>query len=243
LLTIGTSTLRQIAEDASLSVSAIEILRSHSLPMLIEREIERVILSGEYNPGDRINEKELALRFGISRGPVREALRSLEATGLVEQVLNRGVFVRRLTAAQAEDIYEVRAVLFALAGRLLSTRVTDEEVARLQAFVRAMDQAIAAEDFDAYVQENFAFHEFIVERAGNGVLASQYLSLVKQLRLYRTRSLMFGNSMRASNEEHHEMVEAIAARDSDRAHAAHYRHVTTAKMRLKSHPSLTASEI
>jgi DNA-binding GntR family transcriptional regulator len=226
-----------------LSVSAIEILRSHSLPMLLEREIERVILSGEYNPGDRINEKELALRFEISRGPVREALRSLEATGLVEQVLNRGVFVRRLTAAQADDIYEVRAVLFALAGRLLSTRVTDEEVARLRAFVRAMDQAIAAEDFDTYVQENFALHEFIVERAGNGVLASQYLSLVKQLRLYRTRSLMFGNSMRASNEEHREMVEAIAARDPDRAHAAHFQHVTTAKMRLKSHPNLTASEI
>jgi DNA-binding GntR family transcriptional regulator len=79
--------------------------------MLLEREIERVILGGEYGPGDRINEKELALRFGISRGPVREALRTLEATGLVEQVPNRGVFVRQLSAAQADDIYEVRAAL------------------------------------------------------------------------------------------------------------------------------------
>jgi DNA-binding GntR family transcriptional regulator len=209
--------------------------------MLLEREIERVILGGEYNPGDRINEKELALRFGISRGPIREALRTLEATGLVEQIPNRGVFVRRMSAAQADDIYEVRAALFALAGRLLASRATDEEVARLRAFVSAMDAAIARDDFDAYAAENFALHEYIVERAGNGVLASQYLGLIKQLRLYRARSLMFGNAMRASNAEHRQMVEAIAARDPDRAQAAHYNHVATAKMRLKAHPSLTAA--
>lgn len=224
-----------------MSVAAIELLRSHSLPMLLEREIERVVLAGEFNPGDRISEKELAIRFGISRGPIREALRSLEAAGLVEQVPNRGVFVRQLSSQQADDIYEVRAALFALAGGLLAARATDEDVARLRAFVRAMDDAIAQDDFDAYARENFAFHEFIVERSGNGILASQYLTLIKQLRLYRARSLMFGNAMQASNEEHREMVEAIAARDSDRAHAAHHSHVATAKMRLKSHPGLTST--
>ena len=224
-----------------MSATAIELLRSHSLPMLLEREIERVILGGEYDPGDRINEKELALRFGISRGPVREALRTLEAAGLVEQVPNRGVFVRQLSAAQADDIFDVRAALFALAGRLLAARVTEEEIGRLRAFVKAMEDAIKRDDFDSYARENFALHEYIVEHAGNGVLAAQYLALVKQLRLYRARSLMFGNAMQASNEEHREMVEAIAARDSDRSYAAHHRHVMTAKMRLKSHPSLTGS--
>jgi DNA-binding GntR family transcriptional regulator len=223
-----------------LTATPIEILRSHSLPMLLEREIERVILGGGYDPGSRINEKELALRFGISRGPVREALRSLEATGLVEQIPNRGVFVRRLTTTQADEIYEVRAALFSLAGRLLAERATEEEIARLRIFVQTMDDAIASDDFDSYAEENFALHEFIVERAGNGVLAAQYLSLIKQLRLYRTRSLMFGNAMRASNAEHREMVEAIAARDPDRAYAGHYRHVANAKVRLKSHPNLTS---
>ncbi len=226
-----------------MTANAIDILRSHSLPMLLEREIERVILVGGYDPGDRINEKELALRFGISRGPVREALRSLEATGLVEQIPNRGVFVRQLTAAQADDIYEVRAALFSLAGRLLAERATDDDIARLRTFVRAMDDAIAGDDFDRYAVENFALHEFIVERASNGALASQYLALVKQLRLYRARSLMFGNAMQVSNAEHREMVEAIAARDPDRAYAAHYRHVANAKARLKAHPNLTAKPV
>jgi len=221
------------------SGNAIEFLKSRSLPMLIEEEIQRVILGGEYAPGDRINEKELALRFGISRGPIREALRSLESSGLIEQVPNRGVFVRRLTAAQAADIYDVRAALFSLAGRLLAVRATDDEIAQLRAFVRSMDEAIADDDFDRYVADNFAFHEFIVGHAGNPVLAGQYLSLIKQLRLYRTRSLMLGESIKASNQEHHEMVDAIAAHDPDRAQASHLNHVATAKLRLMNSPTLT----
>ncbi len=220
-----------------MSVAAIELLRSHSLPMLLEREIERVVLAGEFNPGDRISEKELAIRFGISRGPIREALRSLEAAGLVEQVPNRGVFVRQLSAEQADEIYEVRAALFALAGGLLAQRASDDEVEHLRRFLRRMNDAVERDDFATYSRENFAFHEYIVERAGNRVLAAQYLSLIKQLRLYRARSLMFGNAMNASSEEHREMVEAIAARDPERAYAAHHRHVATAKERLKSHLS------
>ncbi|MCJ8142891.1 FCD domain-containing protein [Ancylobacter sp. A5.8] len=222
-----------------MSTPAIELLKSRSLPMLIEEEIQRVILSGEYEPGDRINEKELTLRFGTSRGPIREALRSLEASGLIEQIPNRGVFVRRLTGEMAAHIYDVRAFLFALAGRLLALRATDDEIATLRGFVRAMDAAIAADDFDHYVRENFALHEFIVAHAANPVLAAQYLSLIKQLRLYRTRSLMLGDSMQESNREHHEMVEAIAAHDADRAQAAHMAHVMRAKHRLISNTELT----
>lgn len=211
---------------------AIELLKSCSLPMLIEEEIQRVILGGEYAPGDRINEKELTLRFGTSRGPIREALRSLEASGLIDQIPNRGVFVRRLTPAQAAQIYEVRAFLFALAGRLLAIRATDDEIVTLRGFVAAMDEAIAAGETERYLQENFALHEYIVGHAANPVLASQYLSLIKQLQLYRARNLTMGRSMQESNREHREMVEAIAAHDPDRAQAAHMAHVMSARKRL-----------
>lgn len=225
--------------EQALSTTAIGILRSQSLPMLLELEIEQVILGGEYQPGDRINEKDIALRFGVSRGPVREALRSLDAGGLVEQVPNRGVFVRRLTASQAADIYDVRAALFALAGQLLAARANDEEIAHLRRSLGAMSAAVERDDFERYVAENFAFHEYIVAHAGNATLAAQYLSLIKQLRLYRTRNLMLPKSIRASNEEHREMVEAIASHDPTRAHAAHHQHVVMAKTRLMSTPNLT----
>jgi DNA-binding GntR family transcriptional regulator len=207
--------------------------------MLIEEEIQRVILDGEYPPGHRINEKELSLRFGISRGPVREALRALESSGLIEQVPNRGVFVRHLTAQQAADLYDVRAVLFALAGSLLAARATDAEISELRDLVTAMDHAIAENDRDSYVKQNFALHESIVNNAGNPALAEQYLSLVTQLRLYRTRNLTSPESIQLSNKEHHEMVEAIAAHDVDRAHKSHRDHVTAAKQRLLHGPTLT----
>lgn len=211
---------------------AIEMLRDRSLPMLVEQEIERVILSGEYAPGDKINETALALRFGISRGPIREALRSLDRTGLIATIPNRGVFVRRLTAAEAADIYDVRAALFALAGQCLAVRASEADVACLRGHVAAMDAAVARDDFDAYIIENFALHDAIVTRAGNPTLATHYRSLVKQLRLYRTRNLMLADSVQASNAEHRAMVEAIAAHDPARAYAAHFNHVATAKTRL-----------
>lgn len=218
---------------------AIELLKSRSLPMLIEEEIQRVILSGEYAPGDRINEKELTLRFGTSRGPIREALRSLEASGLIEQIPNRGVFVRRLSPEQAAQIYDVRAFLFALAGRLLALRASEAEIAALRGFVAAMDEAIAADETDRYLRANFALHEYIVAHAANPVLAGQYLSLIRQLQLCRARNLMLIGSMQESNREHHAMVEAIAAHDADRAQAAHMAHVMAAKQRLIANARLT----
>jgi DNA-binding GntR family transcriptional regulator len=212
--------------------NALEILRTNSLPMLLEQEIERVIMAGELAPGDRINEKEFALRFGTSRGPLRECLRSLEAAGLVEQVPNRGVFVRRVDAAQAAHVYDVRAALFALAGSLLAARATPGDVQRLHDFVGEMEEAVAREDSERYVVLNFDLHEFIVRHAGNPVLSSQYLGLVKQLRLCRARNLMIRESLSASNAEHRAMVEAVAAGDPERAAAAHHRHVANAKLRL-----------
>lgn len=212
--------------------SAVEILRTYSLPMVLEQEIQAVILRGEFDPGDHLNEKDLALRFGISRGPVREALRSLESSGLIEQIPNRGFFVRQLSAQQAYDLYDVRAVLFGLAGKLLAERITDVGAERLSRFIREMDAAMAGEDFDTYVKVNFAFHEFIVVSAGNAALAQQYLGLVKQLRLYRTRSLMHVESMHASQLEHRAMVDAVIARDPQTAQQTHHRHVEAAKERL-----------
>ncbi|WP_342362818.1 FCD domain-containing protein [Terrarubrum flagellatum] len=214
------------------TLSAIELIRSNSLPMLLEQEIERAVLGGELAPGQRVNEKELATRFGVSRGPVREALRGLEAAGLVEQVPNRGVFVRKLSWAEASNVYDVRAALFGYAGQLLSQRVDAAGVAQLRGFVADMDVAVEAGDFERYVRLNFAFHEYIVRESGNAVLAEQYLGLIKQLRLYRTRNLMLADSVHASNREHHAMVDAIEARDGDRAYRAHFDHVALAKRRL-----------
>lgn len=207
-------------------------LRNPSLPMLLEQEVERLILSGDIAPGSRINEKEFALRFGTSRGPMREALRALEASGLVEQVRNRGTFVRRLDWEEAANVYDVRAALFGLAGRLLATRATDAQLSELFRIVEDLEAAALAGDTEEYLSLNFLLHEKIVAFAGNPVLASDYLSLVKQLRLCRARNLSTQAALVSSNKEHRAMVAAIAARDPDAAERLHAEHVALAKQRL-----------
>lgn len=210
----------------------VALLKTRSLAVLIEAEVERMIMAGDIAPGDRINENQLALRFGTSRGPIREALRSLEAGGLVELKPNRGVFVRTLSVEQACDIYAVRAALFGLAGKLCAERLTSEQVAELKELLAALESAAQAKDFEAYYPLNLKLHEFIVDQCGNPVLARHYRDLVKMLHLFRARSLMQGGGLSISNDEHRDMVDAIASGDAERAHKKHFDHVMAARARL-----------
>ena len=168
----------------------LRILRTVSLANVLEREIESLIVSGELPPGDRINEIQLARRFGTSRGPIREATRSLEAKGLVEVVRNRGVFIRRLTLEEAIEIYDLRCALFGLAGRLLAGRMSDQILEHLKVSLQRMDDVAEQRDFDKYYPLNLAFHNFIVEKASNGTLAREYAAMVKKLHLLDRKSVV-----------------------------------------------------
>lgn len=210
----------------------LRVLRTVSLTTALEREIESLILSGELPPGDRINEIHLAKRFGTSRGPIREATRSLEGKGLVEVIRNRGVFIRRLTLDEALEIYELRAALFGLAARLLAARMDDRLLDELTAQLQRMDEVAEERDFDIYYPLNLEFHRYVVESAGNATLASEYRAMVKKLHLFRARGLVQGGGLAVSNREHREIVDALASGDVERAHAAGWRHVERSKHRL-----------
>src|ERR1700692_374043 len=128
--------------------------RAETLSSLVAEELERMIIRGELQAGARIKERALAQVFSISRGPIREACRSLEKSNLVRVVTNRGVFVREMSVAQAAEIYDVRAHLFGLAGRLAASRISLREVAELRAMVAEMRNA---QDIDTYYPLNVAF--------------------------------------------------------------------------------------
>lgn len=213
-------------------VSDLAVVKSVSLTSVLEKELERLILVGELEPGARVNEIQLSNRFGTSRGPIREATRSLEAKGLVEVIRNRGVFVRRLTIKEAIEIYDVRSALFGQAGRLLAERMTDELLTTLTGFVKRMETPAESGNFEGYYSLNLGFHNFIVTSVGNKMLAVEYQRFVNKLHLFRARSLVQGGGLAVSNREHREMVDALASGDSERAFAAHWRHVDNAKRRL-----------
>jgi DNA-binding GntR family transcriptional regulator len=121
-------------------LSAIELLRSKSLPMLVQDEIVRMLHAGEIESGAKLNEVALAGRLGVSRGPVREAFRALEEAGLVKLEKNRGVFVRDISDSEAHELYDVRAGFDELAGRLLAPVIGNRQLAELGAMVDAMDR-------------------------------------------------------------------------------------------------------
>lgn len=208
--------------------SALALLQKRSLASAAQEEIEKLILSGDLAAGARIGEAEMALRLGVSRGPIREAFRGLEEVGLVRFEKNRGVFVRELDIAEADQNYVVRGALEALAGRLLAARITDDEVVELRGLIRQMEDAVAQRDTARYAALNLGLHRRIFEMAGNRKLIDVYGRITKELMLFRRRSL----ALEATLQEHAGIVERIAARDCDGAAAALLVHVESSRHRI-----------
>jgi phosphonate utilization transcriptional regulator len=191
----------------------ISFLIKRTLPQLVQMELERLILSGQLHAGERLNEGAIAERLNVSRGPVREALRTLEEAGLLRFEKNRGATVRVISPEEAVEIYEVRACLEELACRRLAARITDEQLAQLRPLVEQMDPAAEAGDAAAFNSLNMRFHELLVEFAGNSELVVIYRRLVSNLSLFRRRTLALEGSLRESNAEHRRIVELLGSRD------------------------------
>lgn len=210
----------------------IAVLQTHSLPALVQRELERRILAGEFPAGSKLNEAAIADLLGVSRGPVREAFRALEESGLVRLEKNRGVFVRQIAVEEADDIYELRAVLDAHAGRRVAQGVGPAELHGLRMLVDRMDRAVARDDIDAYHAANLAFHEALVALAGNAKLLAMYRRLVNELNLYRRATLAQQGALPVSVREHHDILDRIAAGDAAAAGSALYDHVMKSRARM-----------
>ena len=212
--------------------SALAFLQSSSLPMLMQEEIERLIMTGELAVGARINESELAQRFNTSRGPIREALRALEEAGLVRNEKNRGVFVREIAFEEADEIYELREALEEIIGRRVTCAIKPDALERLRAMLEPMRAAAQAPDLEQYAQLNLQFHEILLETAGSRKLIETYKRLIKELHLFRMRALDSGGGLRVSVDEHREIVEAIASGDPERAGKVMRQHVAGSRARM-----------
>jgi phosphonate utilization transcriptional regulator len=216
----------------ALNLTALELVQSSSLPALVQVEIERLILKGELAIGQHVNESELAARFGTSRGPVREALRALEESGLVRSEKNRGMFVREISIAEADEIYDVREALDELIGRRVAERASSEQIRELGAVVADMDHAVALKDVGRYHALNLRFHDLLVDFTGNARLTESYRLLTKGLLLFRLRGLTDGGGFAVSNTEHKAVVAAIAAGDAGRAGQLLRRHASESRARM-----------
>jgi len=198
-----------------------------TLTTRVQQEIERRILTGEIKAGARIGEAALADSLGVSRGPVREAMRGLERAGLVEIAANRGAIVRSIGLDEVVSLYELRGAIFAYACERVARRRTDAVVAALRREVVAMEEAVARDELETYYRLNVAFHASLLELSGNARARSTYEGVVKEMHLFRRRSLSKVPNVGASLAEHREILDAIergdeaAAREAGRLHVVH----------------------
>lgn len=215
----------------------IALLQSSSLANVVQQEIERAILAGEYPPGSKLLETALAQTMGVSRGPVREAFRMLEEAGLVRTEKNRGVFVRDIPIDEAIEIFDLRAAMDEMVGRQLAVHIKPAELKEMHGLVEAMEKAVKAQDADAYHLLNLKFHDRLVELTGNRKLTAIYRKLIKELSLFRRLNLADGSLMPLSASEHRAILKAIATGDPAIAGRKMSEHVMGSKQRTIANDS------
>ena len=220
--------------------SALALVQSTSLTRLVVESIEDMVLAGELPPGTKLNEIALAQRFGISRGPLREAFRSLEESGLIHQEKNRGAWVREIKLSEAADIYDVRAGLDACAGRLLAARITPEQLRTLREMTEAM-RCVQPDDVARFHELNLSFHDCIVAMSGNAVLSAHYRKLCKLLVLFRRRNLQTPMAIPRFAEEHSAIVDLLEARDAPGVAEALFAHAQGGRLRMLRDGELTGA--
>ena len=217
------------------SVDRFNDVRDTSLAKLVRDDMLGLILKGVFAPGQRINEPDVASRLGVSRVPVREALRELESSGLVVARKHSGVFVRQLEAAEIRDLYQVRGLLDGFAGRqatgLPPTKKT-ALLAVLDAAAEAMKDAASLQEVQRYYGENLRFHWALIEACDNRTLAETYRGVVQKLHLSRLKNLARDVGMQVSIAEHVQIVEALRQGDPVRCESLMSHHVGDAYQRL-----------
>lgn len=194
------------------------LLRDHIRDVVMER-----ILSGDYPPGERLRELHLAQEFGSSQGPVREALRELEAMQYVESRPNRGTRVRDVPDEEMRDAYRVRAALERAAAEAAS-RSSANDWDALDILATEIETAAERHDVADYARLDDAFHRGIVERSGNGILLRHWEMLLVATRVRAV--LRSGDiDMRATAREHRPLIQALRAGDAALAGRLAFEHV------------------
>ena len=215
---------------------------SDTLGQQVSAALEQQILEGVLAPGQRLNADELASAFGVSRIPVREALRSLNATGWIEIRPRHGAFVRRRSLQELDDLFHVRAMLEAEASRLASKHRTEAQLELIAQAHRDLVESNRRHDATVTAEANSRFHRAVADASGNVVLGDLTDQLAKRIRWYfatvaSTRGVH-------SAEEHAAILDAVRAGDARTAARLTREHVTrtSSLVREALRSELTAAE-
>ena len=212
-------------------IENIQLQMNEYLPLrdVVFQTLRQAILRGELKPGERLMEIYLAQKLGVSRTPVREAIRKLELEGLVLMIPRKGAVVAEITISDLEDVLEVRMALEELAVKLACRMITEEQLEQIRILAEEFEQTLYGEDVGACAQADMKFHEAIYAATGNGRLVQILNNLREQMYRYRMEYLKDRDAHCQLVQEHAEILEALRARDVERALAASGCHIERQK--------------
>lgn len=196
---------------------------------LVLEAIRTAIMNGTLQPRERLMELQLAEELGVSRTPIREALRKLELEGFIVMVPRKGAYVADLSFKDIADVFEIRAALEGLAAGLAAERITEDELDSMERLLVGKQEAITQGDIDKLVEVDTSFHELLYKASRNARLATIISNLREQIQRFRLTSLSFPGRNKESLKEHKQLVEAIQARDSQLARQLAQEHIENAE--------------
>lgn len=196
---------------------------------LVLEAIREAIMNGSLQPRERLMEIQLAEELGVSRTPVREALRKLELEGFIVMVPRKGAYVSDLSLKDIADVFEIRAALEGLAGGLAADRITEDELEEMEHTLVEKANAIQNDDIDKLVEVDTKFHEALYKASRNERLFPIISNLREQIQRFRLNSLSVPGRKQESLEEHRNILEAIQARNVPLARQLAQEHIENAE--------------
>lgn len=207
-------------------------LRRSSLAYQVSDTLREVIIKGLLPPGSRLLEIELAEKLGVSRGSLREALRTLEGEGLVETFHGKGTFIASLSERNIQEVYSLRLILETEAVRLAAEKATPQQIGQLETLVKTMEEAASLEDIAETLRLDNEFHQFIWEIADHNQLKEVLQRLFSQFRMYLTANVYVQDYLSTGINSHKKIFEGIRQKDTELAVAGIRAHLKDADAQI-----------
>ncbi len=219
-------------DDKTLQLAPIQLDACRSLRELVVEKLRTAIQTGVLKPGQRLMEIQLAESLGVSRTPVREAVRELEMDGFVIMIPRRGTYVADISLKDITQVFEIRTTMEELAASLAAARITQDELAELEGILAEGFTYIRAEDMAEFLKADVHFHHILYKASRNKWLIEIIENLQEHLMRFRSISTLYPGRLAQTWDEHRQLVEAIAAHNIEKARKVASMHMANAEKTL-----------
>ena len=219
----------KMTEDLTLNMDAYLPLRD-----VVFNTLREAILKGELKPGERLMELQLAAKLGVSRTPIREAIRMLEQEGLAVTIPRKGAEVAKMTEKDMEDVLQIREALDELAAKIACEQISEEQLEELVATMHEFEESTKTDNVKKIAEADVQFHDIIYQSTGNPKLVNMLNNLREQMYRYRVEYLKDENNYPTLMKEHKDIVEGLVRKNKMQVTATMHQHVKNQAVAVKA---------